>query len=252
MKAELKIIIFNSRVLASTETTGFCVLMKTLTSSDRKGGWPLVLTEIFQKLKGVLNTQIFQIQGLSMYAREEKLHRRRRLKLGGWGYAPPDFVVLRHKYWNFCRWGADVPPDETSLATRSKEKRLYSQARIIENYRWQRQTCMYLIINTTFFSTPVAKLRENVHKCLTLLPSIFMTGVHPPSPHPKFPKWQRTETSLGSKRRVTNWVTFHLYKMKSHFNFSSSYKNKWMEFSTVSVKSKFLRFPIMLLGVTTR
>ena len=134
MKAELKIIIFNSRVLASTETTGFCVLMKTLTSSDRKGGWPLVLTEIFQKLKGVLNTQIFQIQGLSMYAREEKLHRRRRLKLGGWGYAPPDFAILRHKYWNFCRWGADVPPDETSLATRSKEKRLYSQAWIIENF----------------------------------------------------------------------------------------------------------------------
>ena len=56
MKAELNVIIFNSRVLASTETTGFCVLMKTFTSSDRKGGWPLVLTEIFQKLKGVLNT----------------------------------------------------------------------------------------------------------------------------------------------------------------------------------------------------
>ena len=132
--------------------------------------------------------------------------------------------------WNFCRWGADVPPDETSLATRSKEKRLYSQARIIENYRWQRQTCMYLIINNTFFSTLVAKLRENVHKCLTLLPSIFMTGVHPPSPHPKFPKWQRTETSLESRRRVTNWVTFNLYKMKSHLNFSSSQlseREKW-------------------------
>jgi len=117
-----------------------------------KGRCPLLLTEIFQKLKGVLNTQIFQIQGLSnMYQREEKLERRRRLKLGGWGYAPPDFAILRHKYWNFCRWGADVPPDETSLATRSKEKRLYSQARIIENYCWQRQTCMYLIINNTFF-----------------------------------------------------------------------------------------------------
>ena len=216
--------------------------MKTSTSSDRKGRWPLLLTEIFQKLKGVLNTQIFQIQGLSMYAREEKLHRRRRLKLGGWGYAPPDFAILRHKYWNFCRWGADVPPDETSLATRSKEKRLYSQARIIENYRWQRQTCMYLIINdNTFFSTPVAKLRENVHKCLTLLPSIFMTGVHPPSPHPKFPKWQRTETSLESRRRVTNWLTFNLYKMKSHFNFSSSHSavgEKKMECTLTGCKKK--------------
>ena len=33
-----------------------------------------------------------------MYAREEKLQRRRRLKLEGWGYAPPDFAILRHKY----------------------------------------------------------------------------------------------------------------------------------------------------------
>ena len=31
--------------------------------------------------------------------------------------------------WNFCRWsGADVPPGETSIAARSKEKWLYSQA----------------------------------------------------------------------------------------------------------------------------
>ena len=27
--------------------------------------------------------------------------------------------------WNFCRWVADVCPDETSLAARSKEKQLY-------------------------------------------------------------------------------------------------------------------------------
>ena len=132
-----------------------------------------------------------------------------------------EFLSLRSRlssWWN-------VPSDEEQGETAQ-----YSQARIIENYRWQRQTCMYLIINNTFFSTPVAKLRENVHKCLTLLPSIFMTGVHPPSPHPKFPKWQRTETSLESRRRVTNWVTFNLYKMKSHLNFSSSQlseREKW-------------------------
>ena len=37
----------------------------------------------------------------------------------------------------FLSLSADVPPGGTSLATRSKEKRLYSQAslRIIENYR---------------------------------------------------------------------------------------------------------------------
>ena len=48
-------------------------------------------------------------------------------------------------YYYFCRWSADVAPDEMSLATRSREKRLYSQARIIENYRRQRQTCIWLL-----------------------------------------------------------------------------------------------------------
>ena len=32
-----------------------------------------------------------------MYQREEKLEHRRRLKLGGWSYAPPEnFIMLRH------------------------------------------------------------------------------------------------------------------------------------------------------------
>ena len=30
--------------------------------------------------------------------------------------------------WNFCCWGADVPPGETSLAARSAERPLFSQA----------------------------------------------------------------------------------------------------------------------------
>ena len=30
--------------------------------------------------------------------------------------------------WNFCRWVADVPPRETSPATKSEEKRMFSQA----------------------------------------------------------------------------------------------------------------------------
>ena len=42
---------------------------------------------------------MFQIQGLTMYQREEKLESRRRLKLGGWSYAPPEnFAILRPKY----------------------------------------------------------------------------------------------------------------------------------------------------------
>ena len=40
----------------------------------------------------------------------------------------------------------------------------------------------------------------------TLLPSIFITGVHPPSPHPNSPRWQKTETSVEFKLRVKAWL----------------------------------------------
>ena len=215
--AELNLIIFNSRVFASTETRGLCVLIwkpsprLTGKADDDLCYWP----RYSRSLKVFLILKSFRSKDLACIRTRRKVRAQKALQTWRTGVMLPQKIYsFTSLAWNFCRWGADVPPDETSLATRSKEKRLYSQARIIENYRWQRQTCMYLIINTTFFSTPVAKLRENVHKCLTLLPSIFMTGVHPPSPHPKFPKWQRTETSLESRRRVTNWLTFNLYKMK--------------------------------------
>ena len=39
-------------------------------------------------------------------------------------------TLIQSSVWNFCHWVADVPPDETSPAARSKEKRLYSQARL--------------------------------------------------------------------------------------------------------------------------
>ena len=44
---------------------------------------------------------------------------------------------------------------------------------------------------------------------LTLLPSIFMTGVHPPSPHPKSPMWQRTDVGFESKITVIIRVLLH-------------------------------------------
>ena len=47
---------------------------------------------------------------------------------------------------------------------------------------------------------------------LTLLPSIFMTGVHPPSPHPKSPMWQRTDVGFESKIIVIICVLFVLDK----------------------------------------
>ena len=49
---------------------------------------------------------------------------------------------------------------------------------------------------------------------LTWLPLIFITGVHPPSPHPKSPIWQRTVIGLESRSNVTSWLTFDLFDTK--------------------------------------
>ena len=49
---------------------------------------------------------------------------------------------------------------------------------------------------------------------LTLLPSIFIRGVHPPSPHPKSPIWQRTVIGLESRSNVTSWLAFDLLDTK--------------------------------------
>ena len=46
----------------------------------------------------------------------------------------------------------------------------------------------------------------------TLLPSIFMTGVHPPSPHPKSPMWQRIWVGFELKIIVTTWFWLDLHK----------------------------------------
>ena len=47
-------------------------------------------------------------------------------------------------------------------------------------------------------------------KTQTLLTSIFITGVHPPSPHPKSPMWQRTETGFSFMIRVVKLLTLSL------------------------------------------
>ena len=124
--------------------------MKTSTSSDRKGRWPLLLTEIFQKLKGVLNTQIFQIQGLSMHAREEKLERPRRFKLGGWGYTPPEnlqfYVISMESLSLKCRRSSwwNVPSDEEQAET--------AVFAGLDNWKLPpTEANLYLIIKYTFF-----------------------------------------------------------------------------------------------------
>ena len=49
----------------------------------------------------------------------------------------------------------------------------------------------------------------------TLLPLIFMIGVHPPSPHPKSPMWQKTEIGFESKCRITSPLFFDLLNKES-------------------------------------
>ena len=55
---------------------------------------------------------------------------------------------------------------------------------------------------------------ELFNKLCTSLPWIFMTGVHPPSPHPKFPMWQKTDNGWESTRRVTTPLTLDLLNKK--------------------------------------
>ena len=57
----------------------------------------------------------------------------------------------------------------------------------------------------------------------TLLPSIFMTGVHPPAPQPKSPNWHKTEVGLESKVRLTSWLTFDLSNIGTYRNERSSW-----------------------------
>ena len=68
--------------------------------------------------------------------------------------------------------------------------------------------CMHFI---TRKKTPPRIFR---HRRLTWRLLIFITGVHPPSPHPKFPIWQRTVIGLESRYNVTIWLAFDLFDTK--------------------------------------
>ena len=63
-------------------------------------------------------------------------------------------------------------------------------------------------------SAALSYLTIKTCKYQTLLPSIFMTGVHPPSPHPKSPMWQRTEIGFESTWSVTRRLPLHLLNRK--------------------------------------
>ena len=81
--------------------------------------------------------------------------------------------------WNFCRWVVDVPPRETSPATKSEEKRMFSQARkdLTPKQQLRMFTCFILPsfkasvtskrpfwLAFTFFKVSIAHLRNLVQK----------------------------------------------------------------------------------------
>ena len=68
--------------------------------------------------------------------------------------------------------------------------------------------------SSRFITRKKTPLRISRQMRLTLLPSVFITGVHPPSPHPKSPIWQRTVIGLESRSNVTSWLAFDLFDTK--------------------------------------
>ena len=70
-------------------------------------------------------------------------------------------------------------------------------------------TRTFLTCNVLKGSGFIQEMNYSIKLC-TSLPSIFMTGVHPPSPHPKFPMWQKTDNGWESTRRVTTPLTLDL------------------------------------------
>ena len=52
-----------------------------------------------------------------------------------------------------------------------------------------------------------------------------MTGVHPPSPHPKFPMGQKTDNGWESTKRVTTPLTLDLLNQIGKKNSTSNESN---------------------------
>ena len=79
----------------------------------------------------------------------------------------------------------------------------------MKNKRHTYVTRRFLTCNVLKESAFIHEMNYLIKVC-TFLPLIFMTGVHPPSPHPKFPMWQKTDNGWESTRRVTTPLTLDL------------------------------------------
>ena len=90
---------------------------------------------------------------------------RRHIKLDKFIFGTPWLLDLLCKHWfassvwNFCRWVADVPPRETSSATKSEEKRMFSQASVSRNTNFPKlQNSSRAILDTYRVPSSVNKL----------------------------------------------------------------------------------------------
>ena len=103
---------------------------------------------------------------------------------------------------------------QQSLHTISLERGLFFMYYLLDEKQKAYISYMH-VFNLQRFERERVYTRNNylINVC-TSLPSIFMTGVHPPSPHPKFPIWQKTDNDWESTRRVTTPLTLDLLNQK--------------------------------------
>ena len=93
-----------------------------------------------------------------------------------------------------------------------------------DNWRHTYETRTFLTCNVLKEGGFIQVINYLIKLC-TSLPSIFMTGVHPPSPHPKFPMWQKTDNGWESTRRVTTPLTLDLSNQNEKKNTINSENN---------------------------
>ena len=97
-----------------------------------------------------------------------------------------------------------------SLEIYVEQSQVFVHYRLDENKRHSYIEGAFLTCNVSQESGFIQEMNYSIKVC-TSLPSIFMTGVHPPSPHPKFPIWQKTDNGWESTTRVTTPLILDLF-----------------------------------------
>ena len=112
-----------------------------------------------------------------------------------------------------------------SLHTTSLERSLFFMYYLLDERQLKAFISNKHVFNLQRFERErVYSGNELFNKLCTSLPSIFMTGVHPPSPHPKFPMWQKTDNGWESTRRVTTPLILDLLNKKK-----KKYNDRWKQ-----------------------